>query len=961
MSDLRYFEKLDYIDSLLISIDELGYEQTFIRIAAHLNNPHVCQYFFDQIDSELWIEEIINSEFIKEYRSGNVTALDNNQFDLFFMSYLLKVADTDPRQVADYIKSISAIDDQRLHERMIEIMIQLPCDIAAELSENEVEWCGSKENLYGLYPEFAGKLILHIHDCNEEAAFNLIKELLKADAVIREVGEPGTESFYKSTDIKAKYSDWEFQSILDKYVSKFVLNSKNKIEVLTFLFELLSNVLGLEKEDPKNDYSWVWRNTLEDNEQTRYISGIKEYLLVFLRDLCINLINDDNERFNIINKILNNYEWTILKRLSIYLSVKFPRIDLELTKQLISNTELYESSRTKNEYSLLLFSAFDLVDQDVQNKVYSWIDNEFDLEGYIKRYKEHNGEQPSEAEINDYKSYWKITRLHLIRKHLKGERLELYQSLVKDKGEPDHPEYSSYTTSWVGPTSPMTVDEINEKGIKQLVLELKEWKSSGKSMDSSPEGLSRNLSEAIKTNIDKFKHSASLFIGLSPTYIRGLFQGFRDSLTSLDHQSWSEVISLSEWVLSQDYDIKEEQDNDTDEDPDWSWCRKAIASLLDSGLKKGEGQIPIDLKEKVWGLILVLSNDPDPTPDYEAEYGGGNMGPTTMSINTVRGEAMHALVSYGLWVARNTTDKKISFEDIPEVMEVLDAHLDPKNDPSQTIRSVYGQFYPWLNLLDSNWANEAKRKIFSDDELGLGDTAWDAYITFCQPYDETFKIIPDIYKKYAKKLSGIEDSDNRERTLENLAAHLITFYWRSKIELNDEILQVFYGYAPLKLRKYAIEFIGRSLRNTPDGLDENIEKRLKELYELRQEESEKSNEHGELEGFCWWIDAGVIDKEWVLIKFHELLQVQDKLEDLDFAARKLGSYLDIDPEKVLECMDMMLDKLNTHGNYFSWDDAAQEILREALLNDDVKEQAIELVHKFGSKGFLKYRDLLSAQ
>lgn len=64
---------------------------------------------------------------------------------------------------------------------------------------------------------------------------------------------------------------------------------------------------------------------------------------------------------------------------------------------------------------------------------------------------------------------------------------------------------------------------------------------------------------------------------------------------------------------------------------------------------------------------------------------------------------------------------------------------------------------------------------------------------------------------------------------------------------------------------------------------------------------------------------------------------------------------------VLECMDMMVDKLKTPGMYFTWDDAAQEILRAALLLDDIKDQANALVHKFGSRGFLKYRELLRIQ
>ncbi len=330
------------------------------------------------------------------------------------------------------------------------------------------------------------------------------------------------------------------------------------------------------------------------------------------------------------------------------------------------------------------------------------------------------------------------------------------------------------------------------------------------------------------------------------------------------------------------------------------------------------------MKEQIWGLILPLTLDPDPTPADDSTYGGNNMDPATRSINTVRGEAMHALVRYGLWVARNTaTDEKFCFDDAPEMRETLDCHLNSKNDPSLAIRSIYGEFYPWLNLLDTEWAQEAKSRIFSNDEFGLGDAAWDAYIKFCPPYDDILKVMPDIYTKHVKKLSSIRNNDDKEQIPRSLVEHLITFYWRSKLELDGEILSTFYRCAPLKLRKYALEFSGQSLNNTLD-LDKNIEERLKRLHEWRQSLVMEGGEQEELEGFYWWVGVAVIDKNWILTKFHELLQAQDKFDNLDLAASKLGDYLDVDPVKVLDCMDMILNKLNTQGGYFGWNDTAQD-------------------------------------
>jgi hypothetical protein len=960
MSGLKYFEKLDKIDSLLQLTSELGYREVFRLASFYLGDPHICRYFFEVIIDEEWVDVVTDSEFFIEYRSGSLPSIGKYQIDWYYLGFLLKVCDKKPSQVSNYLETIASLDDERLRSRIIEVMLLLPCGIAAKLIGNEVKWCRKKDSLFSLYPEYAGKLVLHVQNCDEEGSFELMKELLVVNSIVKDVGDFAGTSFGRTVVSKAKFSDWEYQALLTKYLSRFVSRCKNYRPVLEHMCAVLSEILAFDigKSDFENDYSWVWRNTLEDNEQTRYVSGVKEYILVSLRDIVIGLIKEEKSRFREILSILSELKFTIFQRLSIYLFVKFPDLDIAMTQNFIMNTDLYDNYRTRNEYSLLLDSAFGIVNDVSRQVVFDWIARGPDITQLKASELERNGEMPSEEEVQERIEYWQKNRLHLIRKFLSGDWLEKYNSLVAASGTPEHPEYSTYTTSWIGPESPRTLQELGDMSVEEIVGYFGRWKSSGKLSEASPEGLSRIFTETVIADIEKYKHSASLFKELPPTYVRGMLQGLRDGVKSLDAESWSGIVDLSNWVLSQVNVVELESDDDLEEDSGWSLCRKTIASLLREGFKKSENQIPLELRESVWEIVLILSHDSDPTPSHEAKYGGSNMGPATLAINTVRGEAMHAMFEYGLWVARNTTDRKISLEDIPEMKEELVAHLDPEKDPSLAIRSVYGQYFPWLNLLDTNWSREARLKIFSNDQYGLGDAAWDSYITFCKAYDDTFRIIRDVYVKYAAKLSESKVNGDRERTTENLAAHLITFYWRSKLELADDCFVTFYQYAPLRLRKYAIEFIGRSLRNNNGRIEKNIESRLRVFYEWRQESSHKTSEYEELEGFCWWVDADVLDRNWVLMKFHELLQFQCKLDSLDFAARKLGSYLNSDPSKVLDCLSLMADRLNTEGVYFSWDEEAQQILREALLIPQVKDNAVDLVHKFGSKGLLKYRVLL---
>lgn len=54
-----------------------------------------------------------------------------------------------------------------------------------------------------------------------------------------------------------------------------------------------------------------------------------------------------------------------------------------------------------------------------------------------------------------------------------------------------------------------------------------------------------------------------------------------------------------------------------------------------------------------WKVLSLLTDDPDPTSEYEARCSGANMDSATLSIHTARGKAMHMVVRYALWVRRN--------------------------------------------------------------------------------------------------------------------------------------------------------------------------------------------------------------------------------------------------------------------------------------------------------------------
>jgi hypothetical protein len=495
--------------------------------------------------------------------------------------------------------------------------------------------------------------------------------------------------------------------------------------------------------------------------------------------------------------------------------------------------------------------------------------------------------------------------------------------------------------------------------------------------ESIPPGHGRELTNLITSDPARFAAEANRFEGIDPTYVHALFSGFRKAKRG-GNFPWMPVLVLCRWVIDQPRDNTghKDEDTDTDSDPDWIWTRQSIANLLSDALEPGEAEISFDHRAAVWNVLRPLTDDPDPTPEHEERYGGSNMDPTTLSINTVRGEAMHAVVRYALWVRRhleNVADdkKRISrgFNEIPEAREVLDKHLDPKYDPALAIRAVYGQWFPWLVLLDGTWTAQRIVKIFPHEDAfnTLRDAAWEAYIIFCAPYDNVFDLLHEEYTHAVKRIGTIS-SDRRHIADPDvrLAEHLMTYYWRGKLNLNEPggLLARFFAKANGTLRSRSLEFIGRSLRDTKETVAPGILERLQALWAQRIEEVRNSAPpapHAELAAFGWWFISAKFDDGWSIAQLKDVLKLAGSIEPDYQVIERLATLASSMPILTVECLDFMVKGEKEGWGIHSWSENARKILFTALHSNDVtaRQAAEDNVNLLIARGYLAFRDLLS--
>jgi hypothetical protein len=414
------------------------------------------------------------------------------------------------------------------------------------------------------------------------------------------------------------------------------------------------------------------------------------------------------------------------------------------------------------------------------------------------------------------------------------------------------------------------------------------------------------------------------------------------------------------WVLSQTDPVSTDG-RDRDRDPDWSWTRRALADLMSEGLAIRDHGIPIEHRDAVWALLSRLLEDPDPTPEHEEQYGGSNMDPFTLAINTVRGEALHALVRYALWVRQYLDeDKRHGLTDMPEASDALDQHL--VRDPSLAVRSAYGQFFPWIHLDDPAWTESHIAAIFpvERDATAWFDAAWDAYIVFTQPFDKMAEVLRDVYAEAIERLP-LQSNDERSRRdpAAHLAEHLAVFVARGVLGADDALILRFFELASPELRGHIHRFLGRSLRSAEAS--EAAVSRGMALWDARLAASGDAlaGELNELEALGWWFAASAVGADWRIANLLEVLRRTSGSIDIpSMVLEELARLADRFPSEALEVVQRIVRGVDQDWEIVAGRDHIRAILASGLRDTTTRERADALTHELGARGYTEFRSVL---
>jgi hypothetical protein len=515
-----------------------------------------------------------------------------------------------------------------------------------------------------------------------------------------------------------------------------------------------------------------------------------------------------------------------------------------------------------------------------------------------------------------------------------------------------------------------------EGDMNELFTFLQQWQPSGKLRDPSRNDLAWELAEqVIAPNPQKFVNQIEQFKALDPEFMVWFLRGLKNSLNnSLNDQSafsWEPVFTFCEWMLENLIDTRERPASDGYYE--WNRICDAIIEIIDAGLlAKGVSRIPPTLREQVWRLLGPLTINPRITPGFTPHYQGSSMGPYGGSINAARGKAMHAVVRYAFWLRQDDNgNAKASqnFDDMPEVQQILEWHLNPRQDPSSAIRAVYGRWFPLLLYLASDWTSRQIDQIFPEEPAsqGLFEAAWEGYL-FGQQYTDVFSTLRRKYVYAIAQLPSLHvSSSEQSEAVRALSNHLLSLFWEGVIDLDesDKLLEDFFDKASIHNRADFMQHFSWPLLYGDFEVDDELRQRLQDFIEwrIKQAKCNTANvqQFSDLKYFSWLFASGKLDDRWSMAKLVDVLKLLGTVNHCEEFLNRLESLAPVMPREAVECLNLMANGSKALEWFESYRSANyRAILRAALdsENELAQQGAKDLVNRLVVRN-VDYRDLLS--
>lgn len=554
------------------------------------------------------------------------------------------------------------------------------------------------------------------------------------------------------------------------------------------------------------------------------------------------------------------------------------------------------------EYRILVREKFNSLSPDVQYH-------------FLKRVKDG----PKLKKDDDQAWYWKLQHLVLIRDSLNEEDRSLYErqkARLKITNDDALEVETGVVTSWTGPNEPQEMRDMGAHTVQEVIKFLFNWEQpSDRYSGASVEGLARRLSVDIAERPAGW--SAALIDAKDPSfqraYLSGIFSGLEGALKKDMGFRWEPIIDFAGWLTSKANDGTLDDfptEVDSDFATSWEGVFKSLAHLLTAGLHHEKLSPPKKMEKKMWNIVMFLASQSDPSRETEAEFMPSHGGYHSISINTVRGEGLHALFALIFWRDRSLSPaEKKRTRLLPVHKKFLINLLNNKTICTGTTWFVFGRYFPWLWVFDGKWALSLLPIIFEieDDELFMA--AWEGFLLS----NVFLELVPHMKPAYRRAIGALFTGKKKSSTEEltaRLASHLALIFFAGK---DSELFEQFMQSGSTKSqRAEVISMIGRSQILHRENKAKPIDSKLAKQFWM---DRISVAEPVEMIEFGWWASDEFFDRDFLLDALLETVTATNGAIDNSYDVIRILSKLSAeDPYRCGRILEKMVSVKQEHIN-----------------------------------------------
>lgn len=515
--------------------------------------------------------------------------------------------------------------------------------------------------------------------------------------------------------------------------------------------------------------------------------------------------------------------------------------------------------------------------------------------------------------------------------------------------------FMSTSTSWVGPTSPVSKDDFTIMSAKDIINHLEIWKPRDSWNSPSHEGQAREITGLLTTNPLMISGVDSLVDRLRPTYLSAIFRGWEAAIKADIAPDWQQLVSTTSAVLSHsDESSFAQEGRDFDDEPDYKNAKQSAESLLEELAKKRDGlKIPEDVMESIANLILD-TNTEGAWQNYIESASESKMDPLTISINyrwPIHFRAIIMLLTHGRgtpWYSK--------------ALATLDNEL-VRDDKIGASRAVLGERLGNLSYFAPEWLAKHKEEILGTESF-ISTSQQITLTTMLATsgyYNDAFDLVRESLLAATKQIDSLARGWEMQFKPDQLVGQwVIHAYIWGHIGYEDEVLQLFYRHSSPETRGDVIGYIAWAFMHA-DKVDSALIPRLGVLWDLRVAHvKEHPEDKAELDDFYWFVRSGKYPPDWWLPRLIEAAELHGNLNTQGMVGEILAEAAKDYPRDTLTALRLLLtDEPDIDGmRYDLTEHAAPSVIAAALKSSDtsVAKDARDYMNKLGAGGYIDLED-----